>query len=61
MKKQLTENQRKLSNYIISAMMGHHLSFADLKAAVKEVKKIYLSDGMLKCGEDHVEPLDKEL
>lgn len=61
MKRKLTENQRKLSNYIISAMMGHHLSFADLKVAVKEIKKVYLSDGILKCSEDHIKPLDKEL
>lgn len=56
-----TEDQRKLVNHITDAMVGHHLTIADLMVATKLVKRVYKTDAVLKCPEDQPRPLDKTL
>lgn len=55
-----TEDQRKLANYITSALIGHQLSLNDLDKATKIIKRVYRTDGIIKGSIDHIKPLDME-
>ena len=56
----MNELQRKLYNYILSAMMGHDLTIVDLRIVTSQLEETYEKEAVLRHLDGHVKPLDSE-
>ena len=56
----MNELQRKLYNYILSAMRGHDLTIADLRIVTNQLEETYEEEAVLRHLDGHIKPLDSE-